>query len=135
MNGLQKVLLSNLWRWKCGLPEVLIPGIDPMPVNHMPSYPELVETQWCEAFEKLMRARLIMGAFRPIEYFSVGKTARKVFDWCPATRMYLDRYEHHGNLEGLVDAANSLMLEYAHGTRPGRHFTSLDDAKHTGVRG
>jgi hypothetical protein len=55
--------LNNLWRWKCGLPELEI-GKPQTPKTSPVTFAELRRTEWSVKFENLMRNRLIMGALR-----------------------------------------------------------------------
>lgn len=68
---------------------------------------------WLKRFTKLMRNRMVMGTFR---YGGIQQHQRRskgfTCDWFPATCHYLRRYEDDGNTEGLVDAANMMMLAW-----------------------
>ena len=89
---------------------------------------ELEQSQWCTQFERLMRYRLMMGAFRygpmrpqkPNGYDNIGSAIER-----------LQAYREGGNLEHLVDAANLCLVEFVTGQHPNRHFEAIDDGPHT----
>jgi len=87
---------------------------------------ELRESEWSSHFEKLQRARLIMGAFR---YGRLGAAGKPPWDRITRIQWDVARYQATGNLEHLVDAANHCMLEFVEGRHPNRHF-----AEHTETR-
>jgi len=87
------------------------------------SLEELQESEWCPHFEKLQRARLIMGAFR---YGRLGEAGKPQWDRITRIQWDVARYQATGNLEHLVDAANHCMLEFVEGRHPKRHL-----AEHT----
>ena len=91
-------------------------------------YPSLIKTEWSGRFERLMRNRMIFGAFR---YGLLRAFGKKQFDRIKDIRKRLDLYEQTHNMEYLVDSANLLMLELEEGDHPDKHFTSADDEIHT----
>lgn len=109
--------MQNLWRWSCGLPEI--------PIN---SRVEIRAEQWSREFEGLMRARLIMGAYR---YGVIRDPGKARYDRVGSVIRRLVQYRQTGNAEHLVDSANLLMLEFVEPTHPGFHFCSVDDGEHT----
>lgn len=124
MDGRTKLHLQNLWRWKCGLPEY------PMPEEvraKLPSYKEIMKTQWSSKFETLMRNRLAMGAFR---YGLLNKGSGEVFDSIGSAIERLKLYKQTGNQEHLVDAANLCLVEFMAETHPNVHMESIDDGVH-----
>jgi hypothetical protein len=108
---------SNAWRWASGLPEVELN----QPVDFDP------RAQWCPEFEDLMRARLLIGAYR---YGPMKAPAKARYDRLTAIRKRLDAYACTGNAENLVDSANLLMLEFVEPDHPSFHFESSDDGEH-----
>lgn len=112
--------LNNLWRWKCGLPEKDIkkPKLD---------YQELKTSQWSIEFEKLMRSRLIMGAYR---YGKLHDSKNSKLDRIGNMIHRLEQYQLTGNDELLVDVANLCLCEFEMGVHPNKHFNPIDDGVH-----
>lgn len=93
----------------------------------VPDLPALRATEWNPDFEKLMRNRLIMGAFR------YGTKAEKDglnirYDYAKAIKPRLELYLETGDIELLVDVANLALLEFQHGKHPKKHFGSVGEA-------
>ena len=101
-------------------------GIAEKPKAMMPSLEELQRTEWSPEFEKLMRNRLIMGAFR---YERFGPQKSNYPTATEAIRRTL-KYLESGNTEHLVDAANMLLIEFEFGKHPKKHFGAIDDGEH-----
>ena len=95
------------------------------------SFDDLWESEWSPEFERLMRNRLVMGAFR---YGLLNDPRKPQFDRMNSLRKRVEGYEKTGNLEFLVDAANMLLLEFEEGNHPNKHFSSIDDGEHTQIR-
>ena len=93
---------------------------------------QLMESEWSPAFERHMRARLVMGALR---YGTLEHKRRSGHKWdlLGAVSRKLERYKQTGNTELLVDAANYLLLEFEVGKHPGKHFSATDDKDHCKV--
>lgn len=111
-----KFFINNLWRWKCGLPELNGNEMEPK---------EIIKRKWHEEFIQFMKNRLIMGALR-YEEPSCFKE-QKSWDRLGAIQKHLDAMRKDGNKEHLVDIANYCMLEFEHGDG---HFVATDDADH-----
>lgn len=116
--------LTNLWRWKCGLPESETE-------SRVVSLPELQASEWSPKFERLMRNRLIMGALR---YGRLGVTGKPQYNRIDSAVTRLERYLETGNTEILVDAANLCLVEFVEGKQPNRHFHAVDDGEHVKIR-
>ena len=116
--------LRNAWREMCGL--------DPVIPKPTPSIESLKQTEWSPLFEKLMRNRMVMGAFR---YGLLNDKNKPQYDRIKSARAKLDKYEKTGNLECLVDVANNCQLEFEEGIHPNRHFHAFDDVDHTEKKG
>lgn len=99
-----------------------------LPAEPMPSPAELRRTEWCEAFEEAMRARLVMGAFR---YGRMMQEGKPNFDRITSIIGRIRQYEADGNIEHLVDIANLALLEFRIGQHPRRHWHAVDDGPHT----
>lgn len=112
--------LSNLWRWKCGLPEV---GQKDLKLD----YNQLRESEWSKEFENLMRNRLVLGAIR---YGKIGDKNKPTYDRVGSIYSRLDKYLESGNREYLVDIANLAMLECLEGRHPKANFNPIDDGEH-----
>ena len=108
--------LENLWRWKCGLPELR--------VSNNISIEELKLSEWSKLFEKLMRNRLIFGAFR---YGKIHDKNKPNWDRVDSIFKRTKLYQETGNREFLVDIANLALLEFEEGSHPKSHFKSNDD--------
>jgi len=105
---------TNLWRWKVGLPEV-----NYTPINHA--------AQWSPAFERLMRNRPIVGAYR---YGPIGGIGKPPYNRVESCLKRLAQYQQTGNLELLVDVANLCLLEFVECRHPRKHFHATDDTEH-----
>jgi len=116
---MSRYFLNNLWRWKCGLPE----QEPPAPKN----IESLRKTEWSNKFEKLMRNRMVMGAFR---YGTIEENRKKKNDRMLSVLERLSSYELCGNTENLIDIANLCMLEFMDSKHPNAHFESKDDDIH-----
>lgn len=109
--------LANLWRWKCGMEERTL---------EKPDLPTIIQTQWSDEFEKLMRDRLLMGAFR---YGLFGEAGKPSFNSVESAISRLRKYVETGNKEHLVDAANLCLVEYIEGKHPNAHLAIADDGE------
>lgn len=112
--------LRDLWRRVAGIPPVMGDG-------DMPSLADLRRTEWSEEFERLMRNRLVMGAFR---YGPLRSEGKPQYDRLASARKRLSIYERTGNLEHLVDVANLMLCEFEEGDHPRRHLRAVDDGHH-----
>jgi len=119
-DNLRRQFLDNLWRKTAGLPEKPI-HLTPLPVD-------LDKTEWSPEFERLMRNRLVQGAFR---YGQLQDPRRPVYDCVTSAIAHLKNFQESGNLEHLVDVANLCLVEFVTGKHPKRNFCSLDDSVHT----
>lgn len=118
-----KPYLSNLWKWKCNMPEEVIAN----GLIH-PSLEELRRTEWSNEFETLMRNRLIQGSFR---YGRLGTSNKPKYDRVTDIIRRVELYRETGNLELLVDVANLSLAEFVEGNHPKKHMESIDDGIHT----
>jgi len=113
--------LANLWKSFHGGTEV----------DHSQKLPDLEilkKTEWSDYFERLMRNRMIVGAFR---YGRLHDKKKKKWNRVESAIIRLKLYEQTGNLEHLVDVANMCLLEFEIGAHPKKHFQSADDQHHT----
>jgi hypothetical protein len=117
---LKDPFLEDLWRRSAGLPEKY--STDIMDIS------SLKRTEWSTRFEKAMRNRLVMGAFRYGLLYSPEKLA---WDRIKRAIYELEQYLEDGNDERLVDIANMMMLEFEEGNHPKKHFRAGDDGVHT----
>jgi dihydrofolate reductase len=115
----RKVFLQNLWRWKCGLPEV-------EQQRRLPPPSILMETEWSQEFEERMRNRLIMGALR---YGCMKAKGKPSYDRMSSIIKRANKYKETGNQEHLVDIANLCMLEYEEPSIAA-HWAPSDDGEH-----
>ena len=83
-------------------------------------------SEWSREFEKLMRARLVMGALR-YGTLSEKRIKGKRWDLIEPIRKKVELYEQTGNTEYLVDAANYCLLAFECDNHPNKHFRALDD--------
>ena len=112
--------LSNLWRWKCGLPEIE----ESKPVRY--DIEELRKTQMSERFIELMTNRMVLGTFR----YGRWQDNKKKYDRIASVKKRLAEFEKTGNAEHLVDVANLLMIEFEISNHPNLHFAAIDDGEH-----
>jgi len=118
---MNKFFLNNLWRWKCGLPE-----LQPEQTTFV-DIKELRKTEWSPEFEQKMRNRLVFGAIR---YGRMGHgripPGKPEYDRCASIRARLERFEKTGNSEWLIDIANMALLIYEERVHPNFHFAHVD---------
>jgi hypothetical protein len=107
-----------------------ISGIEKKEVNIMPDIEELRRTEWSPVFEKLMRNRLLMGAFR---YGRLKAKDKPKYNRVQKIKDKIEMYERTGNLEFLVDIANIALMEFEEGEHPLKHFRSTDDKDHSTI--
>lgn len=119
----RQMLVKDLWREYAGLPAKFTPRAMPIP-------DVLAKSEWSSDFERLMRNRLLQGAFR---YGRLGADGKPAWDRVQRAISCLLAYDATGNLEHLVDVANMTLLEFVEGQHPKRHFASVDDGAHTTV--
>ena len=87
-------------------------------------------SEWSPKFERLMRVRLIMGAFR---YGKLNSSGKACYDRLNAINMHVIAYLKDGNDEHLVDIANLSLCEFVEGTHPKKHFEAVDDGEHAKI--
>jgi len=97
-----------------------------VPERRKYDFKSLQRTEWSQEFERLMRNRLIMGAFR---YGLLAEKRIKGAKWnlIEPIAKKVELYEATGNTEYLVDAANYCLLAFECDNHPLKHFTALDD--------
>lgn len=86
---------------------------------------KLRQSEWCPKFEKLMRNRLIVGAYRYGGLYKKRPKNITIFH-VNYIRDKLDQYEKTGNTEMLVDIANLALVEFVVGDHPNKHFKAED---------
>jgi len=118
--------MRNLWRWSTGRAERYIEVGQQL----LPSV--MTNTEWSDEFERLMRNRLLFGAYR--HGARIGDPSKARFDRIGSMRRRLEQYTKTGNDELLVDVANLALLEFVEGDHPRKHFASTDDEEHTAER-
>lgn len=87
---------------------------------------DLQQSEWSPEFERLMRNRLVMGAFR-YGLLADKRVKGKKWDLIEPIRAKVELYEQTGNTEYLVDAANYCLLAFECDNHPLKHFKALDD--------
>lgn len=91
-------------------------------------YTELVKSEWSIEFEKLMRNRLILGAYR---YGKMGHGeipyGKPEYDRIESIKQRLDRFQKTGNAEWLVDIANMALLIFEERVHAHFHFESIGE--------
>ena len=108
------------WRWSAGLPEETLPA-------PRPDLETLQQSQWNADFEALMRARLLMGAFR---YGTFAEQRHRRHANAESIAKHLAAYNASGNAEHLVDIANLALVEFTLPSHPDFHFQAVDDGDH-----
>ena len=91
---------------------------------------DLEQSEWSDAFERLMRNRLIMGALR----YGLMHGPRPDYDYISDTIRRLQAYQESGNTEHLVDVANLCLLAFELDRHPKKHFASGDDGEHCKIK-
>ncbi len=89
-----------------------------------PSVIELMKSEWSPEFERLMRNRLLFGAYR---YRLLADPKRPDYDCVASMIRRLENYKETGNLENLVDVANLCLIEFETGSHPKQHFEAAGD--------
>lgn len=82
-------------------------------------YDSLLKSEWSPKFEKAMRSRLVIGAFR---YGLLNDPTKKGYDRLGRILHEVEAYIKDGNDERLVDIANHALLEFEEGKHPNKHF-------------
>jgi hypothetical protein len=103
-------------------------GIEKSESVKMPAIEELKKTEWSLTFERLMKNRLVMGAFR---YGRLHAKDKPKYNRVQKIKDKIILYEETGNLECLVDIANIALMEFEEGEHPNKHFKSTDDKDHS----
>lgn len=103
--------MRNAWRRLAGLPEEEEP-------RRMPSYDEIRKSEWSPAFERLMRDRLVMGAFR---YGLLNAEGKPQYDRIASIVKRAELYRETGDDQLLADMANLALCEFEEGTHPLKH--------------
>jgi len=99
--------------------------------KQMPSLKELRKTEWCSEFERLMRNRFVLGAFRYGTFAEHEIAGGSDYDDIQSAIDRLKKYQKTGNSEHLVDVANLCLKEFKVGNHPKQHWESIDDGAHT----
>lgn len=118
----------NAWRRLSGYPELDQDEIKPKPT--MSPMEVLRETEWSPEFEKLMRNRMLMGAFR---YGLLHANVRPNYGYVDSIERRLKIFRETGNMEYLVDIANICLIIFETKAHPNAHFESVDDGEHAVV--
>lgn len=129
VNKTEKELLRELWVGSCyngcegsyGGTSIVPPEPEPLP-----SVEVLRAEEWSGKFERLMRNRMVQGAYRYGRLRHTGGDIRRV----KSAVKRLEEYLRTGNAELLVDAANLCMCEFEVPGHPGHHFNTVDDGDH-----
>jgi hypothetical protein len=79
----------------------------------------LKNTEWSNEFERYMRNRLIVGAYR---YGRLGAKGKPKYDCVGAIKARVQKYSETGNLDLLVDVANLALIEFVEGKHPSKHM-------------
>jgi hypothetical protein len=108
------------WRSIAGLP-----AEQPKPLR--PDLPTLRASQWNRRFERLMRNRLVMGAFR---YGTFAEQGRTRYNNPDGIVRHLQAYRETGNAEHLVDIANLALVEFTLPSHQEYHWEAIDDGDH-----
>ena len=128
MVRLNEFFADNLWRWKCGLPEVdkrdrfkmgELKDINDIRDSHFPE-------EWDEIHE-LSDNRILQGAFR---YGPISGYLKVKESLSGEIQKRLDLYKESGNLEHLVDLYNWIRIEYYKAKNQGRTLIAIDDGHH-----
>ena len=113
----------NLWRWKCGMPEIDL-------TVHKHKLQE-AKTNWFPEFISLMRNRMTMGIYRHGHFHDPNQPN---YDRVGSAIARLKLYQEDGNGEHLVGAANMCGIEFTKKAHPRFHFTATDDGVHAEIK-
>lgn len=95
--------------------------------DRTPTLKDLRKTEWSPEFEQLMRNRLLQGGYR---YGRLNAPGKPQYDRIAGIIRRAEAYQKDGNLEHLVDIANTALLEFEEGRHSKRHFKAVDDGEH-----
>jgi hypothetical protein len=84
---------------------------------------EKLRTNFCERFADLMRAAMLVSAYK---YGEVAEAYPDRVNALESLGLRLAKYAETGNVEYLVDVANFAMIEFMHPAHPGAFFKSTD---------
>lgn len=87
-------------------------------------FEKLLNHQWSDRFELLMRNRLAMGMLR---YGPFGEKNKPYFNMLDSIKKRIAKYKIDGNDEHLVDIANLALCEFLEGKHPLKHFKAQDE--------
>lgn len=115
--------IKQAWRRLAGYPEEEYTEPERIDLN------ALKKSEWSEEFEKLMRNRLIMGAFRYGKMVHDSEELKKKppYNRVASIEKRLKLYSETGNKEYLVDCANLCLLEFVECRHPNAHFEVIDN--------
>jgi hypothetical protein len=89
---------------------------------------ELARTEWSSEFERYMRNRMIMGAFR---YGRLHNPDAPHWDIIGSVIARAEKYRNDGNKEHLVDVANLCLVEFVRPCgHPDPRWGPVDDGEH-----
>ena len=91
--------------------------------------PAVPATENSEAFHQGMIDRMGVSYFK---YGAVADAYPKRVDAIASLKARLDRYDHDGNTEWLMDVANFAMIEFMHPRHPEAHFRATDSKESPG---
>lgn len=120
--NVRQEFINEAWRRIAGLPEEK--------KEVAPSLEELKKTEWFPEFERLMRNRMVMGAFR---YELLNRQNFSKYNLPMEAIKRINRYIQDGNTEHLVDAANLCGIASLKDNHPNKHFKSIDDGPHSDI--
>lgn len=118
MNNIREYL-DNLWRWAAGVPDARRPGY---------CQDDKTIKKCLAPFIEKMVLRLVLGSLR---YGPISAPGKPKYDRIGSMVRRLEKYQHTGNLEHLVDVANLAFLEFVESVHPKKHFYAEDDSEHT----
>lgn len=116
-----RFFLDNLWRWSSSVPEKKLTEVKDL------TREGLYQSEWSADFERLMRNRLVLGAYR-YDKLVPGKRGdiRRIY----SAISRLNKYIETGNQEHLVDAANLCMCEFIEPSFDKSKLEAIDDGEH-----
>jgi hypothetical protein len=100
----------------------------------------VLEVRWPEgiprseinmAFVQAMADRMAVSYFK---YGGMREKPGEVFDHLASVAKRIEMYRGTGNIEGLVDAANFLMIEFTNPSHPDAHFEGTDSDVSPGIK-
>lgn len=125
---LNEFFCDNLWRWKCGLPEIDYNKRDKLKFGSQKDTFDNLPDEFTEII-RYADNRMHQGKFR---YGKIKRQNLGNYDTAIECIKRIQKYilEGRNNLEYIVDALNMCRIEYYKGRLLGEQIIPIDDGEH-----